>query len=304
MNQKYELSGRAGNIWLIGLPLGAILSIVLSIIYAYIMVYNPFIYFNLFIFIGFLIGIFFIQSLIVNIAKCRSTTATRIYGALIGVFILYANWSTFLYVILQRYDLGMTLLEILSDPLQVVQLMSIIAEDGYYSLFGANVSGIVLWIIWIIEAIGIIVAGIFGGQHVLHEEVFCENCNRWAEDINLDLRLSLQNKEAIDAAIERNIGALAEAPTTISDYPHLKVIIHHCSQCENFSTINLDKMRREFKKDKYVEKSEDYTDVFVISNEEHQAFKKAKEQTIQQDDLVDSQSEDDLGKGEIEPSGR
>lgn len=303
MNQKYELSGRAGNIWPIGLPLGAVLSIILSIIYAYIMVYNPFIYFNLFIFIGFLIGIFFIQSLVVNIAKCRSTSATRIYGTLIGLFILYTNWSTFLYVILQRYDLGMPLMEILADPIQVVQLMSIIAEDGYYSIFGIDVSGIVLWIFWIIEAIGIVVAGIFGGQHVLHEEVFCEDCNRWAEDINLDLRLSLENKEAVDAAIERNIGALAEAPTTKFDYPHLKVIMHHCSQCDNFSTINLDKVRREFKKDKYVEKSEDYTDVFVISNEEHQAFKKAKEQAVQQNDLNEPQSEDDLGTGEVKPAG-
>ena len=72
---------------------------------------------------------------------------------------------------------------------------------------------------------------------------------------------------------------------------------------EELQATQEDIKRREFKKDKYVEKSEDYTDVFVISNEEHQAFKKAKEQAVQQNDLNEPQSEDDLGTGEVKPAG-
>lgn len=54
MNKEYKLSGKAGNLWLVGVLLGPTLAILLSIIYSYIDVYNPFIYLTIIVYIGYL----------------------------------------------------------------------------------------------------------------------------------------------------------------------------------------------------------------------------------------------------------
>ena len=51
MNTEYKLSGKSGNIFIIGILLGPILVTFLSIIYAYIDVYNPIVYLTLLVFI-------------------------------------------------------------------------------------------------------------------------------------------------------------------------------------------------------------------------------------------------------------
>ena len=122
MNTEYKLSGKPGNTFIIGIVLGPILVILLSIIYAYIDVYNPFVYFTLLVFIGLLIGIIIVQKLVIRLSKCRSTSSSIIYGIITGLFGIYASWSTFLYVMLQKEDLPMELLDILQSPSFVFEI--------------------------------------------------------------------------------------------------------------------------------------------------------------------------------------
>ena len=58
------------------------------------------------------------------------------------------------------------------DPVSVFDMANALSIDGYYSMFGSDIKGFFLWLIWIIEAIGIIGAGAVGGLIVLHEEIF------------------------------------------------------------------------------------------------------------------------------------
>ena len=95
--------------------------------------------------------------------------------------------------------------------------------------------------IWIKEIIGILAAGILYGSVVLHEKVFCENCNRWVEDIDLDLRLSIEDEDKIHSSIKNDIGLIAEIPDVQKDKAaHIEVNIHHCSSCNNLSTVDID----------------------------------------------------------------
>lgn len=50
MNTEYKLSGKSGNVFIVGILLGPILVTLLSIIYAYIDVYNPIVYLTLLVF--------------------------------------------------------------------------------------------------------------------------------------------------------------------------------------------------------------------------------------------------------------
>ena len=100
MNQEYKLSGKAGNLWLTGILIGPLFAILLSILYSYIIVYNPFIYLTILVYAIYLFCIFLVQKLVIRIAKCRSRASYFKYGALVGVFAVYINWCTFLFVLL------------------------------------------------------------------------------------------------------------------------------------------------------------------------------------------------------------
>ena len=211
--------------------------------------YNPFVYLTLIVYIGYLYGIILIQKLVIRIAKCRNKANSFIYGALVGVFAIYVNWSTFLYVVFQKFfGESIPLSEILLNPSVVFNFANILSVDGWYEIFGFQVNGGFLWFIWIVEILGILIAGIIGGSAVLHEEVFCENCNRWAEDIDFDLRLSITDESKIESSIKKDIGILTEIPIAKwNESPYVRVNIHHCSQCDNLSTIDLDLIKRKKK---------------------------------------------------------
>jgi hypothetical protein len=184
LNTEYKLSGKSGNIFIVGILLGPILVTLLSIIYAYIDVYNPIVYATLLVFIGLLLGIIIIQKLVIRLSKCRSKGSSIIYGIVTGLFGVYASWCAFLYVMFRREDLPVELLDLMLSPSLVFEMAQSLSVDGYYTLFGTTVKGGFLWFIWIVEAIGILGAGALGGLAIMHEEIFCEDCNRWAEDID------------------------------------------------------------------------------------------------------------------------
>jgi hypothetical protein len=274
MNTEYKLSGKSGNIFIIGIVLGPFLVILLSIIYAYIDVYNPLVYFTLLVFLGFLFGIIVVQKLVIRFSKCRSTSSSIIYGVVTGLFGIYASWSTFLYVLIQKEDLPMELLDILQSPSFVFEMAKSISVDGYFTLFGTTVKGGFLWFIWIVEAIGILGAGALGGLAVMHEEVFCEDCNRWAEDINFDLRLAIEDKDAAKVLIDTTIEKILtfrklENPNS----EHIRVNLHQCSKCRNTNTIDVDLMTYETNdKGEVKEKNEDFSSVYVLSTSQFNLF--------------------------------
>lgn len=274
MNQEYKLSGKSGNLWLTGLLVGLPATILMSIIYAYIDVYNPFVYLTILVFLGYLFGILMIQTVAIRLSKCRSESQAKIFGAVIGLFAIYANWATFLFVQVVRADEYVSMLDLFLSPALLFEFAGIISEDGWFQLFDTPVSGAFLWIIWLIEAGGILGAGVYGGSKVMHEEVFCENCNRWAEDTETDLRLTIPNRADAQTAIQHDINKLLTFPVAgRAVNPQLRINLHHCSNCKNFSTIDVDLIKLERNdKGEIEENDEDYSPVLLLSNQQYKDF--------------------------------
>lgn len=275
MNTEYKLSGKSGNIFIVGILLGPILVTLLSIIYAYIDVYNPIVYLTLLVFIGLLVGIFIVQKLVIRLSKCRSKGSSIIYGILTGLFGFYASWCTFLYVMFRKEDVPMELLDLMLSPSLVYEMAQSLSVDGYFTLLrGGTVKGGFLWFIWIVEAIGIIGAGALGGLAVIHEEIFCEGCNRWAEDINFDMRLAIDNKGITKEIIETDIEKILNFDKLENlNSEHIKVNLHQCSKCQNTNTIDIDFITYETNdKGEVKEKNEDFSSVYILSTNQFNLF--------------------------------
>jgi len=281
MNTEYKLSGKSGNIFIVGILLGPILVTLLSIIYAYIDLFNPFIYLTLLVFIGLLFGIIIVQKLVIRLSKCRSKGSSIIYGSVTGLFGVYASWFTFLYVMFRKDNVPIELLDLMLSPKLVFDWANALSIEGYFTLFGIAVKGGFLWFIWLVEAIGIIGAGAIGGLKVMHEEVFCEDCNRWAEDLNFDLRLNVKGYAKIENQIKEDVMTLLNYPKIerITE-EHLKINIHRCSNCLNTATIDVDLITYETdEKGKVNEKNEDFSNVYILSANQFNLFLNKKNQT-------------------------
>ncbi len=284
MNNAYKLSGKSGNIFILGLLIGPILITLLCIIYSYIDVYNPFVYFTLLVFIGLLFGIILIQKLVIRLSKCRNVTSSIIYGLVVGIFGIYANWCSFLYVMLSKNNFPIDLTELMLNPSMIYEITNALSEEGYYDVFGFTVKGGFLWFVWIVEAIGILGAGALGGLLVLHEEVYCEDCNRWAEDLNFDLRLAIENKDLSKQIIESNIIKILDFPIYEGENSeHIRVNLHQCSKCQSTSTIDVDLMTYETNdKGEIKENNEDFSEIYILNNSQLKKFTNKKNGTAQQ----------------------
>lgn len=285
MNTEYKLSGKSGNIFIVGLLIGPILIMLLNIIYAYIDVYNPIIYLTLIVFIGLLFGIIIVQKLVIRFSKCRSKGSSIIYGIFTGLFGIYANWCTFLYVMFRKENIPVELLDLFINPSLIYEMANSISLNGYYNLFGIDVKGGFLWLIWIVEAIGIIGAGALGGVSAMHEEIFCEDCNRWAEDIDFNLRLAIEDREVTNKIIENDISKILD--NSIYDgynSEHIRVNLHQCSKCQNSSAIDLDLISYETNdKGEVKEKNEDFSKLYILNASQFKQFidKKANHNSVQ-----------------------
>ena len=153
------------------------------------------------------------------------------------------------------------------DPVSVFDMANAFSIDGYYSMFGSDIKGFFLWLIWIIEAIGIIGAGAVGGLIVLHEEIFCEDCNVWAEKKDVDLRLAIEDQVSAKTAIDSDATKILEYPIYVgANSEHIQVNLHQCSKCQNTSTIDIDLITyEENDKGEIKEKSEDFSKVFLLN---------------------------------------
>ena len=280
MNQLYKLSGNTGSLWITGVLIGFPLAILISLIYAYINVYNPIIYLTILVYFGFLVSIFVVISLVFRIAKCRSPKNLYIYSVIFGIIVVYSSWCAFLYVFYSRWGSeNIAFSEILSNPLFVIKGVNLLSIDGWFTIYEFQISGWFLWLIWIIES-SIIIFITTRDDIFLKEEIFCENCNRWAEDIDFNLRLSATDEVKINTAIKNKIDILTEIPIAKkNESPHLKVNIHHCSKCDNMSTVDIDLIKlEENKKGKIVEQKDDYSPVILLTNRLYKNLLSRKEE--------------------------
>ena len=267
MNNEYKLSEKTGNIWTVGIVLGVLLISIVSSIYVLIDLVNPFKFLNIFIFAGYFIAVYISIKIALKVAKSRSSKNSFRFGVIIGILAIYINW--YLFVLFQLIDANNISFSILMlDAINIFYYASEIANDGYY-FDEILVSNGFLYFFWIIEAILIIIAGLIGGFGFTHEEVYCEECDRWVDLIGKDIRLSIADKDKLDTAIKEDIGLLTEFPIAKkNETPHLKVNIHHCEKCKNLSTVDIDYITiRKNDDGKFVEDNKDYSPVFLIDKE-------------------------------------
>ncbi len=265
----YKPSGESGNAMVL-VPLFAIpLSLILSIVYAYISVYNPLIgviSFLLPLGFGALFG--FGLTSAVTLAKCRNPQLVLLTCSAATLFVMYCVWACFIYVFLDHINSPVPLTTVFLDPGGIFAAMSQIAAVGWYTVKGTTPSGIVLWIFWLCEAgmIGYLAVSM-PFSHV-KETLFCEDCNDWCP-AKKDLARYVPTSET--AKTERiksgDLTVLAElTPATVTAPIYMRLDSQRCGKCSRTSTFQLSQITiTKDKNGKPQEKVEKLTELVILT---------------------------------------
>ena len=205
---------------------GAVVAAVVSIIYALLIFYNPFIYINF-------VGAMFLGGAAGGAAmyagkfgKVRNPTVYLFAGIALGVFATYLSWVWYIWV-LTDYE------AFLFSPAAILMLLQEIASDGMWSLSSWTPTGLALYAFWLVEAGIIIYFSAFLAVGL--DTPFCEACGEWTKEEENVVVLENTENELLKQALEENhfevLQQLPKADPSSSDSLHVN--LHTCPRCSD-----------------------------------------------------------------------
>ncbi len=255
MAQYYKASGNFSMIsFVYFLATSLIIIPIAALAYTYLVWYIPFIYINFFITagLGLLTGIS-ISYLAVRLGKVRNTKIAILFGVLGGFIALYFSWVVWVDLVFNASDsygtsrVGITvsntkmdeLIHLLTNPSILFELIGEINSVGTWGIRSATVSGTFLSIIWIIEALIVLVLSVIFPLGAA-KKPFCELHNKWFEENTLPAFNFIEDYKQLIGNIETanttSFDALEYVPN-IEETSHSIFTLYSSDQGESYLSI-------------------------------------------------------------------
>jgi len=167
------------------------------------------------------------------------------------------------------------------QPLVLWDYIQSLARTGYYTIRGAEFTGLILWVEWLGETLLTVLVPAGFAYILSTTKVYCESCDRWAEEKENVVSFSYPDEDELkEHFLSRNLGFMQKADEVGKDTEeHYQVDTEWCDQCEQLHTWSLRKiMRTRDKKGKEELKTKTlYEDMFITRQVHEALFKLAEE---------------------------
>ena len=237
----------SGNLSPVLLVLGALIALVGALlvawIYAYAIYYIPFIYINAFLTAGFGFAVAMISVHVMRGAKLRNGFVFGVVALLITAVAFYGHWAAWVGIVLRASDVEVTAVDIALQPRAMWGTILDINAGGAWSIFGVDVSGIPLWVVWLLEAGIVFGLSLVIGYDMFSDVPFCEKCESWCKKHTNVARVRHGDAAAVVEAFEnrdldalRSFEAVAPGPE-VGDW--FECDVETCSDCGATSTLDV-----------------------------------------------------------------
>ncbi len=213
-------------------PIGGILTtlaisvpaaFIIGAVYGAIAWYNPFIYITC---LGILVaggacGFVVRKGLLLGRIRSRSmSNSLALFAGCVG---LYASWLA--------YVMAMVGAVVIIGPFTLWSFIVEVGGEGLWEIFGATPSGWVLYLIWLVEAVGLV--GFCVLVAIGEETPYCEDCQEWTTEVESKVPLPYREIEKFRAALEAEKygGLVKQIGQPIDRNHHLTVTINACPKC-------------------------------------------------------------------------
>lgn len=211
---------------LLMLVAGTLTAAVLSFIYALVDHYNPFIYVT---FLATLVLGGGIGGAVYGAARSgavRSRPFVMLVAFTMGLLGTYLAWVWFVWI-LARWDTQAIVL----DPLGMLHIMSVLGENGVWTIRGNTPTGFVLYAVWLVEAVAIV--GCATMCAAAEFVPYCEACGRWTESLGEPFVLTSADRDRLRTDLEDERYAVLDERLTpdINPADCVHVTVHRCPNC-------------------------------------------------------------------------
>jgi len=237
--------------------------VLLAILYACAIRYNPFLYFNVLLAFGFATLLSRILTTRMEAGRMRNPVVGAAATLLTTGIILFISWEVWLFSILQAADRTDIALQVLLSPRELIHLVHTINEDGIWTVKrlselarsgsnGITVSGPALTAIWVAEAliiIGLPTARVWG----VAQTPFCEKCFTWCrEQKGIRTIANVRKSDLIPRILARDLEYIQKLPAANKEDDRvLRFDLWSCS-CAKTNVLNILRVRPEDENDRAV----------------------------------------------------
>ncbi len=234
-DRYYQPSGKIpfwGTVLMLGL--GTLVSLISGFIYAVISRYNPIIYIQVFVTVGFGAVMGVAVNGVGHKMKVRNRFFAILISLVIGVLGMYFAWVWYIWML---WDWDTNLL--IFQPAITWEIVQLLADQGLWEMRNAKPTGMVLYGFWLVEAVVVLGTCYLTGAETWTP--FCEECNCWTEKRDA-LTIAKANPVLITEAMEEEqydlIASLAAGEINLADY--MSVVCYRCPNCEDsdFATVS------------------------------------------------------------------
>lgn len=223
---------------------GFVCGLVLSILYALLCWYNPFVY------LTFLATFFFGGGIgwSVQAASRAGQVRNKLFNVLVSGFLaslsMYLCWVWFVAVV-DAQVVGFANASLLFAPDSLFTVIDLIAANGIWEMFGATPKGGVLYTLWLIEAGLVVGTAVLVSTNITAP--YCEYCRRWTTETAGAASLQHADHAGLRQQLEDGqyeiLDTLREGADPLDG---LCVTTYHCDECTDSSYITVKKVRITF----------------------------------------------------------
>ncbi len=263
--QTYRHSGKFGVQGpLLALGAAVVLGFPLGYAYAYLMKWIPFIYLNVFASFGYGALFGYICGKLLKYSRVRNYAVASLTSLAVGVISLYFAWSGHIHATFQDAP-------IFCFPGDIVGAARELYAHGSWGMHdGEPVTGIMLGIVWFVEACIIVGLCVVVGFDMVSKSPYCETSQCWLDQVKkIDTLAPFTDPAQLSAFKAGDLGPLTQArPRLVDGIEWTRITLKHSPNCPVFHTVSLQNINLSFdKKGNRKEKARDLTKDLILPAE-------------------------------------
>ena len=235
----YKHSGKAPILGLILIGIAGFIAVpILALIYGALTRVIPFIYINALLIFGFVYAVSYVLAQTAKFGKIRNMYLLGFGAFLFGLLADYIGWVSWLAVTIGD---PFFLFEFFF-PADIFYIITLVAEEGAWTLSGTTPTGWALYILWAIEAVIVIFGIPYVTLDMLAKIPFCEESNAWADKKSqigafTPITDRAQFKQSVSQGNFSAFEQLKPSPENEMHYTALEV--YECEHCRNFHVLTV-----------------------------------------------------------------
>ena len=159
-------------------------------------------------------------------------------GVVVTAVAWYTEWTVWAWALIRQSDSSVKLWEVFFQPRAVWGVIRAISQNGLWTIDNYTPTGVVLWGIWLSEAVVIVGFALYIIVSMATDDPCCERCRCWCERSG-SLKVALTDTAEFKRRLEaHDLGYISQfRPSPAGAKEWLRLQLRSCPKCHDLHTL-------------------------------------------------------------------